>query len=339
VSRTDGNVGRPIRQAATLSNVDFELRPATLDDIPEIGTLVRRAEAHDRVPRVFADDELEDDFSASYVDLDLDTRVAVRDEAIVGWANVWHPEPAERLDRSRAFGEVAPEHRGQGVGRALLGWSVDRGRERLDETTHGRPRYIRVDAPDWLEDRHRLYRRFGFEAVRWNEMLLRDLDDLPAPPTPEGIRIEPWPETDEEALEVRNITFGDHWGTSVISAEVWREVVRGHGGRPDLSFVAIDEATDRMVGICLNQAYPEDTEVTGREDAIIATLGTLREVRGRGVASALIGRSLAAFVDAGFSHAALDVDSDNPTGARRLYAALGFTSDHGGITFQIALDD
>ena len=316
----------------------MELRPATLDDVPTIAALVRHAQAHDRVPQVLTDEELADDLSASYVDLELDTRVAERCGEVIGWAQVWHPEARERLDRAQLFGEVAAEHRGTGVGRALLGWSLGRAQERLGATTHGLPRFIRVDAFDWLTDRHHLYQRFGFAAARWNEMLLRPLVDLPETTTPDGVRIEPWPETDEQTLEVRNTTFADHWGTTAIPAEVWDEVVHGHGGRPDLSFVAVDEATGELVAICLNQAYPEDEAVTGRRDAIIATLGTLRAARGRGVASALIARSMHAFAAAGFDHAALDVDSENPTGAFHLYRSLGFEPEHRSITFQIALD-
>src|SRR4051812_4162965 len=100
-------------------------------DVPAIGDLVRRAEAHDGVPRVLTDEELADDLSASYVDLALDTRVAVRDGEVMGWAQVWHPGSADRLDRADLFGEVAPEHRRIGVGRALIAWSVERAVERL----------------------------------------------------------------------------------------------------------------------------------------------------------------------------------------------------------------
>ena len=39
----------------------MELRPATLDDVPTIAALVRRAQAHDRVPQVLSDEELADD--------------------------------------------------------------------------------------------------------------------------------------------------------------------------------------------------------------------------------------------------------------------------------------
>ena len=154
------------RRRPSWSAVDLDLRPATMGDLAVIGDLVRHAEAYDGVPRVLVDDELAVDLAASFVDLDLDTRLAVRGGVVVGWAQVWHPEAVERLDRVHLFGEVAPEHRGTGVGRALLGWSVDRARERLEATSRRLPRYLRVEALDWLEDRHRLYRRLGFEAVR-----------------------------------------------------------------------------------------------------------------------------------------------------------------------------
>ncbi|HYF45222.1 MAG TPA: GNAT family N-acetyltransferase, partial [Acidimicrobiales bacterium] len=313
------------------------LRPATMADLSAIGDLIRRAEAHDGVPRVQSDEELDDDLGAPYVDLALDTRVAEVGGHLVGWARVWHPEATAVLDRADLVGEVAPEHRGRGLGRVLLGWSVERARQRLDAATHDLPRHLRVEAYDWLQDRHRLYRRFGFRPVRWNEVLVRPLDDLPSPPPPEGVRIEPWPDHDTEALEVRNAAFADHRGSMAIPTEVWAEAVHGHGGRPDLSFVAVDPS-GRIVGICLNQVYPEDTAVTGRAEGVIAALGTLREARGRGVASALIAASLRAFADAGLSHAALDVDSENPTGAFQLYRGLGFEPDHRSISFDLPLD-
>jgi ribosomal protein S18 acetylase RimI-like enzyme len=49
----------------------------------------------------------------------------------------------------------------------------------------------------------------------------------------------------------------------------------------------------------------------------------------------MIARSLEGFARAGFSHAALDVDADNPTGAARLYRKLGFEPHLRSITYQI----
>ena len=91
------------------------------------------------------------------------------------------------------------------------------------------------------------------------------------------------------------------------------------------------------MAICLNHAYPEDDELTGRREAWIESLGTVRDWRRRGVASALIAASLATFAADGFTHALLGVDSDNPTGAAHLYRALGFERQRRSITHQIEI--
>jgi mycothiol synthase len=314
---------------------DVQIRPATIDDVPAVGNLVRAAEAHDGVPRVLSDDELIQDFSASYIDVEQDVRVAVAGGAVVGWLYVWNPPSHDRLERADLLGEVAPEHRGRGIGRALLGWGVDRARARLTARTHGLPRYIRVNAYDWLEDRHHLYRRLGFEAVRWHDELIRTLDEVPSLVVPAGIRLIDWPaDRDEETRAVRNAAFGDHWGSGIVEPELWHDFLYGHGSRPDLSVVALDDAGE-IVGLCVNQSYPEDEEVTGRRDGWIANIATLRAARGRGIASAMITCSLAKFAAADLTHALLDVDSENPTGAARLYRNLGFQPNHRSVSYQI----
>jgi ribosomal protein S18 acetylase RimI-like enzyme len=315
---------------------DVRLRPARPADLGDIGELIRRAEAHDGVPRILDDGELAQDLAASYVDLDADTRVAERGGELVGWAYVWHPPAQQRLDRADLHGEVAPAHRGAGIGGALLAWSVERARQRLAARTHDLPRFVRVAAYDWLEDRHRLYRRAGFDAVRWGEVLLRALDEVPPVPHVPGIVLLAWPDDrDEELRHVRNRAFADHWGSTAVEPELWQDFVGGHGARPDLSVVAVDETTGEAVGLCVNQSYPEDEAVTGRKEAWIANVATVAEARGKGIASAMISWSLGAFAAAGFSHAALEVDTDNPTGAARLYRNLGFGPLHRTITYEL----
>jgi len=52
----------------------------------------------------------------------------------------------------------------------------------------------------------------------------------------------------------------------------------------------------------------------------------------------MIAWSLRAFADAGFSHAVLEVDADNPTGAARLYRNLGFEPHLRSITYEIEVE-
>ena len=48
--------------------------------------------------------------------------------------------------------------------------------------------------------------------------------------------------------------------------------------------------------------------------------------RGKGIARALIARSLQTLKDHGMQHATLGVDVDNPSGALRLYESMGYQS-------------
>jgi mycothiol synthase len=318
---------------------DIELRPARVDDIAAVAELVRRAEAHDGVPRVLVAEELAQDLRAPHLELDADTRVAVRHGALVGFAYVWNPPAQHRLERAELVGEVAPDHRATGIGRALLGWSISRAQERFTGRAHDLARFIRVNAYDWLDDRHRLYRRLGFEAVRWNDELMRPLHDLPPVRIPAGVTLVPWPDDRDDDIRVmRNAAFADHWNSTVVEPDQWQDFVRGYGARPDLSVVAVDDGTGEVVGMCANHIYPEDEAVTGRREGWIANVATLRASRGRGVGSAMLAWSLAAFADAGFSHAMLDVDTENPTGAARLYRNLGFEPHRRAITYEIEVD-
>jgi mycothiol synthase len=315
-----------------------ELRPPSPDEIEEICALVNRAEHHDGVQRVLAIEELRENLDHPSFDLAEDARVATSEGQLVGWTWVWNVPAQSRLERAFVLGEVDPEHRGAGVGRALLAWGLDRATQRLRSRTHDLPKYVRVNAYDWMERNHRLYARMGFAPVRWFEELMRPLDDLPVVPVPEGIVLQPWPDgRADETLAVRNATFADHWGSSVVEPDQWSDLVHGHGGRPDLSVIACDATSGEIVGLCLNHAYPEDDVVTGRREAWIENIGTLREHRGRGLASAMIAWSLDAFAAADFTHSMLVVDTDNPTGAAHLYRNLGFEPVRVAIEHQIEI--
>ena len=134
---------------------------------------------------------------------------------------------------------------------------------------------------------------------------------------------------------MHNAAFADHWGSTPIAPEDWSQVLHGHGTRLDLSTVALDAETGAVVAHCLNGAYPEDDDLTGRREAWIDSVCTVRDWRRRGLASAMIAWSMQALEAAGFTHAMLGVDTDNPTGAARLYRSLGFELDRRSTTHEI----
>ncbi len=282
-------------------------------------------------------DEVEEELDDEHVVLESDTRVAEIDGEIAGTCWAYHLPSETKEERCYVIGEVDPAYRGRGAGRELLAWGVGRATELLTSSANDLPKFIRVDAFDFIEDAHRLYARMGFEPVRYMEELLRPLDDLPPLRDVDGIRIVPWPDgRDEEIRLEKNAAFADHWGSTPTSPEHWKTVVHGYGSRLDLSYVALD-GDDNVVGHCLNKRFPEDDELIGRSDAWIDSVGTLADWRGRGIATAMMIRSLHAFAADELTHASIGVDSANPTGAAELYRNLGFEPNQRTITHQIQI--
>lgn len=315
----------------------IELRPLTSDDFATVLDLQRRSNAFDGVQEMLELDELAEELDDDHVVLATDTRVALLDGEAVGYAyTYWLPSDV-REERCYVFGAVSPHGRGNGAGRALMAFGIARAEEQLRSSGRDLPCYIRADALDRAEAALRLYARMGMVPVRYTDELLRPLTELPPLPTPHGFRVVPWPaERSEEIRTVKNAAFADHWGSTPTSVHHWEQMTTGYGARPDLSFVALDE-DGAVVGHCLCKRFEADDELIGRRDAWIDNLGTLREWRGRGVASALLAHALHAFAAAGLTHASIGVDSENPTGAARLYRGLGFEPRTRRVTYEIAL--
>ena len=303
------------------------LRPATSDDLSTIHSILLRAEAADDIARVMEFDEVCEELDDDRIPLATHVRIAAIDGEAVGYIYALHLPSDVKEERCYLFGNVDPTHRGLGVGRTLMTWGVEQARSLLAASDRDLPRHVRLQISESASSAHALMAAMGFTVVRYIDELVRPLDDIPPTPHPaavDGITIAAWPDDrDEEIRRVKNEAFMDHWGSTPSNAVDWNVQVRGFGARPDLSFVALD-GDDRVVGHALNHRYEADDDLLGRSEAWIDSLGTLAPWRGRGVASALIVRSLHAFREAGLTHAALAVDSENPTGASQLYRTLGF---------------
>lgn len=307
----------------------IELVAPTLDDCERLTLLTNRAETFDCIPRVLSSAEMREELERPSIDLQRDARMAIVDGELAGWVLVDHSPTGVRQEKAFINGVVDPLHRGAGIGRTMMTWGLGLATDRLGEIDNDLPKYIRVFAYEQIGDLHRMLARLGFQPVRWFEDLLMPLASRPPVAEPDGVSIVAWPaDRSEELRTVKNVAFEDHWGSTPVSVDEWVNWVGGFGRRLDLSFAAIDVATGDFVGHCLNAHYSEDEALLGRRDGWIDSLGTLREWRGRGVASSMIAHSLDVFASAGFTHASIGVDSANPTGASRLYRNIGFELQH-----------
>ncbi len=107
---------------------------------------------------------------------------------------------------------------------------------------------------------------------------------------------------------------------------MWRQWVTGSRSfRPEHSYLVLDPGrAGRIAAYVQTNEYDAYQRVTGRREAYVSKVGTRREYRGRGLATALLQHCLRAYREAGYDEAALDVDSANPTGALGVYHRAGF---------------
>lgn len=308
------------------------------DHVDAIVELMNRTFAADRILNAMARDEWVALVNSPSTSQDADARVVLVDGEIVGWVFVHFRPSGEAEERVHLNGCVDIDHRGTGIGSALVEWAIARSKARFATVENDLPRSIRVEVYSWQQDRFGLLSKFGLEPVRYFHEMIRPLDALP--PVPEiEFEIVPWqPHHDVESRIVNNEAFRDHWGSTPTDAQAWSHWMSAdHGTRTDLSFAALDEG--KMVGLALNAHYPLDTEINGRKEGWIDLLGTLKAYRQRGIAAALLIASFHAFTEAGFDHAALGVDTASPTGADRLYTNLGFVTDRQSTIVELPVND
>ena len=312
----------------------MDIQPLTLDDAPAIADLINRDERFWQLPVATPASEVGDDFNEPFVDPELDSRGYWLDGALVGYGLVFHRPSGVREERAILIGTVDPDYRGQGIGRHLLAWQIERARESLASRDPSLPWYIRTWSFDWVDDCLRLYRRLGLQPVRFIKEMLRPLDTPVGPRSPDGVDVITWDRSlDEGTREALNEAFSDHWGSTPFDEASFRHRLERTATRLDLSFLAV--ADGEVVGYALNGYHPDDERVTGRREGWVESLGVKRAWRGRGVASALLEHSFNAFLDAGMTHSMLGVDSENPTGAFGLYEGLGYEVLHGSVISQL----
>jgi GNAT superfamily N-acetyltransferase len=311
-----------------------DIRALTLDDITELTRLINRFERFWELPLVSSESVVRDEMTEPFIDLSLDTRGYWLDGRMVAYGFVWHRPSGERQERAYLMGLVDPDLRGQGIGRHVLAWEIERARESLAGCDPSLPWYIRANEWDWIEDAHRLHRRFGLQPVRYMKEMLRPLEEPVEVAIVPGIEIVPWDRAHDEGARIAtNEAFRDHWGSTPVDADTYRHRLEGEGSRLDLSFLAL--AGEEVVGVCLNAVYPEDEQATGRREGWVMSLGVKRPWRGKGLAKALLATSFNSFRAAGLTHSMIGVDAENPTGAFGLYENLGYEAIHGTTTFEL----
>jgi mycothiol synthase len=267
-------------------------------------------------------------FPNEHFDPARDVTIAEVDGRIVAHAEREWIDTTDGLREYRLDGAVDPEYRGRGIGATLLADSERQMRALAATHDTALPRVFGSWSADSQARDARLLTRAGFEPVRWFfDMTRPNLDDIPDVPLPDGLELRPI--TRDLALHVWRAdveAFRDHWGGFDGSDDR----LEGWLARPytDLSMWVIAFDGDEVAGGVLNTIDPDENAALGIQRGWLSSVFTRRQWRRRGVARALIARSLALHRERGMTSASLGVDADNPSGALGLYEGTGFKVDY-----------
>jgi mycothiol synthase len=299
------------------------------DDLPALVALINEADAIDKLERATTLEELEHELTFPTVSPETDCFLAFDGDRLVGYTDMYLRKGDATMDTETTiycWGVVHPQWRRRGLGRRLLEAAYGRASEYLPEIEVQRVKFG-SNTRDVEEDRKALYEGLGMQPVRYLVNLARSINgDLPPLVVPDGYRLRIFdPERDAEtAWRVDNTAFRDHWGHCEGKLEEFLHWLKTPHFRPELWYLAEEQATGEVVGLGLNIIDPDWIARTGRQEGYVDTLAVLREHRQHGLGTALLVQSLHALRQAGMEGAHLHADSENLTGAMRLYERVGF---------------
>jgi GNAT superfamily N-acetyltransferase len=294
-------------------------------DIVEMTAIANAAVAADRVQERLTEQQMALDLATEEkFDPATDLRLAEVDGVPVGFVKVEWIDTNDGFREYRSWCEVHPDWRRRRVGSTLFAWA----RERIDELSAShdvdRPRVAGCWGSITDLGAEPLYRAHGYEPARWFFHMNRDLaQPIEVPPLPEGLEVRPV--TNEHArqlFDADNEAFLDHWGGVDTSEAHFQRWIADDDWDPSLHVVAFDG--DEVAGASLNGIYRKANADMGVLHGWLDSVFTRRPWRRRGLAHALVARSLVVLKERGMAEGLLGVDADNETGALGVYTDNGF---------------
>jgi len=260
-----------------------------------------RADFDEQRPIAFSGEELRAWWARNPEQLETDVWLVLAGDQVVGWAAAGQDgEIADVADESC----VHPDFRGRGIGTRLVELAESWARERS---------LPRLHMHAVTQKGRRLFAARGFELVRYFwRMEIYPGEEPPRPDPPGGFSIRAYePGTDDEVLHaMHQEAFAEHWEFNPRPLESWlRWRTTRSDYLPELWQLAFHG--EELAGAALGFGQ------SGL--GWILDLAVAPKWRKRGLGLALLQRSFHELYKRGFTQIGLEVDSENETGATRLY--------------------
>lgn len=310
-------------------SIDPQLRPLGTADVPAWNRLLAEVEKADRTGEHYNEADLAEEMANPDIEVGKDIVGAFVGDDLVGVFTVYPRTAAGDYHKIAMDGTVRPDMRGRGIGTLLATAMRRRALEAHNERHPGLGVLLVARGLSDNTEQRQLMADVGLAPERWSFLMRADLsrDTGSQGLVPEGLELRRYDDSLAAAMHAaHNAAFVDHPNFTPWSDSMWKQwVTDSRSFRPHLSFVVVDSARPgEVVAYVQTNEYDAYYATTGRREAYVGKVGTRREYRGRGLASTLLAHALAEYRAAGYDEAALDVDSENPTGALGIYEKAGF---------------
>jgi len=307
----------------------FSVRPATMDDLQSVYDLLvfcERAEfdTPDYAPDYVIED-LQTQWTASNYDLEKNTwMISAADGSLVGYADVDTIGNRVLINPNSC---VHPDYTGRGIGSYLLQVAEARAYELIPTGAFPLETFISYKN----KAARNLLEQLGFAEVRHMWRMDIKLDAPPtAPQWPDGITVRTLiPGKDEHTFHaIVEEAFSDLDHFAPMAFEDWEDsFIKRDDFKPDLWHLAMDG----------NEAAGCIISYLNGDAGWISYVAVRRPWRHKGLALAMLHHAFGDFYRRGIRQVGLNVDSQNATGATRLYTRAGMYMYHQFDTYEKTL--
>ncbi len=292
------------------------VRAPTTDDLDAINDLIALCALADDGTDAFTTPYQRSDWKWPGFQMETDAWVvSAPDGRLAGYASIW-PGVQQHL---KAEACIHPAARGRGIGSLLLHLIEQRARQMAQEQVANMPVTLLQEISSANTAAQQLLEQHGFYPTRHDwQMLISMSEAPPAPVWPAGITVrQVIPGQDEHAVyTVTEEAFAQNRGHVPMTFEQWAAIrLQPENFDPHRWFLALDGAEPAGVVLCRTQ----------REMGWVSILAVRAPWRKQGLGMALLQQAFGEFYRQGRHTVGLSVDSENDTGATRLYKRAGMS--------------
>jgi len=308
-------------------------------DFPGMVDVIRRCTEADQIKHVVTEQDIETYFKhLTHCDPYKDLLLAEKDNSLIAYARMEWQEQSDGHRIYRMIFNIAPEVRGNGMASGLLRYAEAHLRKIAADHPKGSGKFFEMGVDEKEIEKKSLLEMADYKPDRYFFEMSRDLNKpLPDAAMPEGLEVRlAKPDQYRAIWNAMDEAFRDHWGHRDQTEEDYQGWISNRLFQPHLWKVAWDG--DEVAGTVLNYIDNVENETFDRKRGYTEEICVRRLWRRRGLARSLLVQSMQELRELGMKETALGVDTQNPTGALRLYLGVGYHRERCHIVYRKPLD-